>query len=302
MTLDEQDLRRGLKYIVGTWQVDYIVNAFSSNLAHIPASEFKSDDGRDFSAINFTFFEDHSVVMTDTAGGKEEKGSWEQTGWGEYRYTLNAFFDLPDDNFRKNAETLSQQDDHLVFSLGFLAIAMKKIADGVVTEEPDVGDAAPSEADLALDGIVGTYEVAAAMSLVGDDFGLHGKDEVVADLDRRRAAGEIDDDEYNESMSGFAVRVEFTADHKVLEWMPLPEGVSEDEIKEAVEAGEIAAVKDGFFCMQAKEWKALDGRYYYNSGEERELFGEAQSPWDELVFDEDGLLPFAGGMMKLRRI
>lgn len=302
MTLDAQDLRRGLKYIVGTWQVDYIVNAFSSDLAHIPASEFKSDDGRDFSAINFTFFEDHSVVMTDTAGGKEEKGSWEQTGWGEYHYTLNAFFDLPDDSFRRNAETLSQQDDHLVFSLGFLAIAMKKIADGVVTEEPDIGDAAPSEADLALDGIVGTYEVAAAMSLVGDDFGVHGKDEVVADLDRRKAAGEIDDDEYNESLSGFGARIEFTADHKVLEWMPIPAGVSEDEIKAAVEEGEIAGYKDGFFCMGEKEWKALDGKYYYNSGEERELFGEAQSPWDELAFDGDGLLPFGGGMMKLRKI
>ena len=33
-----------------------------------------------------------------------------------------------------------------------------------------------------------------------------------------------------------------------------------------------------------------------------ELFGEEQSPWDELAFDENGLLPFGDGMMKLRRI
>ena len=302
MTLDEQDLRRGLKFIVGTWQVDYIVNAFSNDLAHIPATEFKSDDGRDFSAITFTFFEDHSVVMADTSTCKEEKGSWEQTGWAEYHYTLGAFLDLPDDNFRKNAETLSVQDGYLVFSIGFLAIAMKKIADGDVTEAPDIGDTAPSEADLALDGIVGRYEVAAAMAMVGDDFGLYGKEEVAADLDRRKAAGEIDDDEYNESMSAFGAIVEFTADHKVLEWMPLPAGVSEDEIKAALEEGEIAGYKDGMFCMGEKEWKAVDGRYYYNSGEERELFGEAQSPWDELAFDEDGLLPFGSGMMKLKEI
>ena len=44
MTLDEQDLKRGLKFIVGVWQVDYVVNAWSNDLAHIPAKEFKSKD------------------------------------------------------------------------------------------------------------------------------------------------------------------------------------------------------------------------------------------------------------------
>ena len=50
MAVDEYFLKEGLKTIVGTWQVDYIVNAFSNDLAHIPATEFKSDDGRDFPA------------------------------------------------------------------------------------------------------------------------------------------------------------------------------------------------------------------------------------------------------------
>ncbi|MBO4366449.1 MAG: hypothetical protein J5843_02195, partial [Clostridia bacterium] len=60
MTLDEQDLREGLQRIVGTWQADYLVSLFSNDLAHIPASEFKSDDGRDFTALTFRFTEDHA--------------------------------------------------------------------------------------------------------------------------------------------------------------------------------------------------------------------------------------------------
>ena len=81
------------------------------------------------------------------------------------------------------------------------------------------------------------------------------------------------------------------------------DGVSEEEIKAALEEGEIAGYKDGLFTTgEDREWKAVDGKYYYDTGEHRELFGEEQSPWDELAFDENGLLPFGDGMMKLRKI
>ena len=258
MELDEMTLRDGLKFIVGTWRVDYIVNGLSNDLAHIPASEFKSDDGRDFSAICFEFSEDHSVVMTD--GSKEEKGSWEQTNLLDYRCSFDAFLQIPEGDFKKNAETFSIVDGHLVFSIGFLAVAMKKVAEGVVTKAPDAGDL---QGDPDAKEIVGKYYVYKAMTLVGEDFGLHTKEEVVA-------SGEADD-------------------------------VSEKDIKAALEAGEIKAVKDGYFTMGEKEWKAADGVYYYNTGEHRELFGEEQSPWDKLEFDADGTLPF-GGMMVLKRI
>ena len=105
MTLDEQDLREGLKFIVGTWQVDYVVNAFSNDLAM-----HGGDDGAD------------------------TKGTWEQTGWSQYRYTLNGFLNIPEGTFRDNAEKLEVSDGHLVFAIGFLAIALKKIAEGTVTE------------------------------------------------------------------------------------------------------------------------------------------------------------------------
>ena len=121
MILDEQDLRSGLKFIVGKWQVDFIVNAFSNDLAHIPASEFKDKDGNDFSSVSFEFFEDHTVIMRQDSTGTEEHGTWEQTGYSEYHYTLNGFLNVPEGSFREAAEKLSVQDGALVFALGFLS-------------------------------------------------------------------------------------------------------------------------------------------------------------------------------------
>ena len=304
MILDENDLREGLRFIVGTWQVDYVVNAFSNDLSHIPAAEFKSDDGRVFSAITFEFLEDHTVAMRDSSSGKEEKGTWEQTGWSSYKYTLNGFIDLPDGSFKDAAEKLEVVEGCLVFSIGFLAVGMKKIADGVVTEpekEPDIGDIEMTEADLAAADVVGTYGVARAFTMVDGKFGLFSREEAEADLLKRKAAGEVDDGEIAEYLRLFEGRTEFTDDHRVITWMKLPPNVTEDMIKEALAAGEISEVKDGYFAHGETEWKSLGGKYYYYSKEHREVFGEVKSSWDELVEDEDGLLSF-GEAMKLRRI
>lgn len=300
MTLDEQDLRRGLKFIVGTWQVDYVVNAWSNDLAHIPAKEFKSDDGADFSDITFSFFEDHTVIMKNAADGKESKGEWEQTGWSDYHYTLNGFIDIPDGNFREAAEKLSVFDGFLVFSIGFLAIGMKKTEDGVVTEvkKTDIGDMVMSEADAAANEIVGKYVAAKAMNMVNGEFGLFTKEEVTAEMQRKKDAGEEDD---GDMLRMYDIIVEFTSDHKVIQWMKIPEGVPEEEIQKALEAGEIKGICDGYFSMTDNDWKCIDGKYYYDTGEHREVFGEVQSSWDEIKFDEDGLIDFASGMMKLKK-
>ena len=80
----------------------------------------------------------------------------------------------------------------------------------------------------------------------------------------------------------------------------LPDGVPEEAIKAALESGEIAAVADGYFCARAQEWKCVDGKYYYNTGEHREAFGEELSSWDELV-EEDGLIKFGSGMTMIKK-
>lgn len=301
MVLDEQDLRQGLKFIVGTWQVDFVVNAFSNDLAHIPAAEFKSEDGRDFSAITFEFTEDHAVCMKDTATGKESAGTWEQTGYGTFHYTLNDFLEIPDGNFREAAETLNAVDGNLVFAIGFLSIGMKKIAEGTVTEPKDVGDLTPSEANLAMNEIVGLYQVEKTFAAFGDDFGTFTREEAEAKAAAMKAAGTMTDEEIQEAMNGYKMRVEFTKDHRVLNWMPIPAGVSEEDIKAAQEAGEIGEVKDGMFMTHEQVWKAVNGKYYYDTGEHREVFGEVQSSWDELTFDENGLLKL-NDMMSLKRL
>ncbi|MBQ9545532.1 MAG: hypothetical protein IJV00_10450, partial [Clostridia bacterium] len=224
----------------------------------------------------------------------------EQTGLSEYRYTLNGFLEIPDGAFKDNAEKLEVHDGFLVFSIGFLAVALKKISDGIVTEEPGIEDL---ECDPDADAIVGRYAVEKMISAVGDDFGLHTRAEVEADLKKRSDAGEDVSEELGELDRSFGAIVEFTPDHKVVNWMKLPAGVGEKEIEEAIKAGEIEEVKDGMFAVGGKkEWKASGGSYYYDTGETRELFGEAQSSWDELKPDAEGLIPFSSGMMLLKKI
>ena len=302
MQLDENDLKQGLKFIVGTWQVDYLVNAFSNDLAHIPASEFKSKDGTDFTAISFEFFEDHTMVMKDTARGKEVKGTWEQTGWAEFKYTAGDFIDVPDDSFRQNLEKLLMMDGNLNFSIGFIAVSMKKTAEGAISKAPDIGDIPMSEADEKAMDIVGEYGMYKTFSVVDDKPGLYTKDEVKAEFDKKVAAGETDPEDVDDYMKTFDMVIEFTESHKVKFWMSMPSSVTEEQIKAALDAGEIKDYDGSRFCADVKEWKSLDGKYYYNTGEQREMFGEVKSPWDELKFDEEGLLTIMDGMGKIKKL
>ena len=48
--------------------------------------------------------------------------------------------------------------------------------------------------------------------------------------------------------------------------------------------------------------KSIGGKFYYDTGEHREVFGEVKSSWDEIAFDEDGLMTFMSGMAKLRKL
>ncbi|MBR6331574.1 MAG: hypothetical protein IKR78_00365 [Dehalococcoidales bacterium] len=302
MELSEEMLKDGLKLIVGTWRVDYLVNAFSDDLAHIPATEFKSEDGTDFTAISYEFFEDHTMVMKNASNGVESKGTWEQTDMFDYHYTVGDFFDIPDSVFKKNAETLSVQDGYIVFSIGFLAVAMKKIAEGVVTKAPDIGDIEMTTEDLSNLGIVGKYQAEKVFSFIDGDMGLFSREQVQADVDKQLAAEMIDERDAQQQMRAFDNITEFCTDHKVRTWMKVPDGMKQSEIDAALQAGEISAYKDGYACIGEQDWKCIGGKFYIDSGEHRESFGEVQSSWDEIKFDEDGLMDFQSGMCKLKKI
>ena len=62
---------------------------------------------------------------------------------------------------------------------------------------------------------------------------------------------------------------------------PIPEGVSQEEIYEAVASGELV-LKDGLMNLESFDWKIEDGKAYFNSHAEGEAFGEKLSPWVEI--------------------
>jgi len=72
--------------------------------------------------------------------------------------------------------------------------------------------------------------------------------------------------------------------------MPLPEGVSEEEINAAVEAGEIS-LYDGMMCDRPMKWEERDGQLWYDTGIEGEFMGEATDTWAKAI-DEDGYFAF----------
>ena len=302
MVLDKDDLKWGKKFIVGTWQVDFLVNAFSNDLAHIPAEEFKSEDGTDFTVVQFEFFEDHTMVMRDTSRGVESKGDWEQTGPTEFHYTVVDYLFVPDGSFKEGAETLDVQDGKLVFTIGFLAVALKKIADGIVTKEPGVGETEMSSEDQVDLGIVGRYEVVKSFVFINDDMGFFTREEVQADVDKKIASGEMDEDEAREQLMIFDTIAEFSEDHLLSNWIRIPAEMSQEEIAEAVGSGDFLEVKDGMGCIEKHEWKALAGKYYYQSGEDMESPEDEQSSWTEITYDEDGLMNLWHGMCKMKRI
>ena len=294
MKLDEQDLRWGMEFIVGTWAIDYVMNYW--DLAHTPVSKFKADDGRDYSRMTFEFTEDHKLVMKDAAAGREVESTWKQTSACQYHYSLNGFFET---SSLKKAETLEVVDGALVITLDNFAIGMKKIAEGTITKAPDIGDIEPSADDLKMNDIVGRYKIEKAMSFVGEKFGTYTRKEVAAYCHVSKAAGKMDDKEVWQTLDcTFDTIIEFTADHKVKTFLPLPSYTSQKEIDQAVADGQITLVDGMMATKDCYEWKAVNGAYYYDSHEECEVYGEKVSPWKKLEPNAEGLIEFGPFMIK----
>lgn len=71
---------------------------------------------------------------------------------------------------------------------------------------------------------------------------------------------------------------------------PIPEGVSEEELKEALDSGAVTLCDDGNVCLEKKPWKEEDGKIKYDTGVHGEVLGEEISPWDEIKVLDDGRL------------
>ena len=157
------------------------------------------------------------------------------------------------------------------------------------------------EETMEFSKLQGVWAVEKMFGVVGGKPALYTRAETEPDLDQKFAAGEIDEHEKKESLSLFEAEFEFCPDGTIKTWLPLPVDITEEEVREAVKAGEILAAKDGKMVIEEKKWIQKDDGIYVNTGEVREVFGEALSPEDELKTDEEGLLIYGDGMMRLKK-
>ena len=72
--------------------------------------------------------------------------------------------------------------------------------------------------------------------------------------------------------------------------IPIPDGVSREEVDAAVAAGEIA-LYDGMLCERPLKWEERDGELWFDTALEGETFGESADTWTKAI-DENGYFNF----------
>ena len=91
-----------------------------------------------------------------------------------------------------------------------------------------------------------------------------------------------DEDLDPQDKSMYSSVMDFTEDGRVLNLAPLPEGVSQEEIDEAVKAGQIE-LYDGYMKLTEYNWKTENGKYYFDTHIKGEVLGEEVSSWMEIL-------------------
>ena len=98
-------------------------------------------------------------------------------------------------------------------------------------------------------------------------------------------------DELGERKKMVGMQVKICEDGKLYLLSPLPEGVSQEEVDQAVAAGEITLM-DGMMTDRPLAWEERGGELWYDTGIEGEVFGEKADSWVKAI-DEDGYFTFA---------
>ncbi|MBE6708895.1 MAG: hypothetical protein E7578_06610 [Ruminococcaceae bacterium] len=97
-------------------------------------------------------------------------------------------------------------------------------------------------------------------------------------------------DEMNERRKMISTEIRVCEGGELYMLMPLPEGVSKEEVDAAVAAGEIT-LYDGMMADRPLKWEDRGGELWYDTGIEGEVFGEKADSWTRAI-DEDGFLNF----------
>lgn len=98
-------------------------------------------------------------------------------------------------------------------------------------------------------------------------------------------------DEMNERKKTIGMQVKVCEDGKLYLLMPLPEGISREEVDKAVSAGVITLL-DGMMADRPMAWEERNGELWYDTGIEGEVFGEKADSWVKAI-DKDGYFTFA---------
>ncbi|MBR6044100.1 MAG: hypothetical protein IKP47_00545 [Ruminococcus sp.] len=70
----------------------------------------------------------------------------------------------------------------------------------------------------------------------------------------------------------------------------IPEGVSQEEIDEALASGELKLFSDNLMLVEKKGWKDDNGVLKFDTGAKGEVMGEPIDPWSPIKFTDDGLI------------
>ena len=97
-------------------------------------------------------------------------------------------------------------------------------------------------------------------------------------------------DEIKERKQIIGACIEVCEDNKVYMLMPLPEGVSQEEVDAAVMSGEIS-LRNGMLCSCAMSWEERDGKLWFDTGIAGEAFDEKTDTWT-CAIDDEGFFAF----------
>ena len=91
-------------------------------------------------------------------------------------------------------------------------------------------------------------------------------------------------------------RTEFAEDGVLNTLMFVPEEMREEAAKHGAVVRE-----DGYAPIESTTWKEVDGKFYYDTKVEGEVFGEKVDSFAEIPVTEDGCLLYSYGMVVLER-
>ncbi len=98
------------------------------------------------------------------------------------------------------------------------------------------------------------------------------------------------EDEIKERKQIIGACIEVCEDNKVYMLMPLPEGVSQEDVDAAVAEGQIS-LRNGMLCGGVMPWEERDGKLWLDTGIEGETFGEKADTWT-CAIDDEGFFTF----------